>query len=233
MRLNMARVRKELLINRVVQQASGPNAALVAVANLGNLSSADKFKVRYGLEGAGASVNFTKNTLTAKALDGLGPEAQSLAPLLRGRTLLTCGPAEVPLAKQLLALEKQLPGFYVLGALLNSQRILQVRAAHPHACLPHHHPRPHATSATPAASSCRVRHMRCTMMRLTAQVQELDRLAKLPPLDQVHAQMVASMMPGAALQVPNVAAYLVSVLQMRVEALQDEASGGGAASGGG
>ena len=39
-------------------------------------------------------------------------------------------------------------------------------------------------------------------------------------------QMVGQMMPGACLQVPNVAAYLVSVMQMRVDALQAEAGAG-------
>lgn len=125
-RLNMVRVRKELLINRVCEQAR--DKALVAVASMGSLGSADKFKLRYGLEKAGATVNFSKNTLMAKGLGELGADTQSLVPLLRGKTLLACGPAEVPLAKQLLAFEKTLPGFYVLGALLNSTRILQARA---------------------------------------------------------------------------------------------------------
>ena len=179
LRLNIPRVRKSLLIQRVAEQAAS-NPALLAVASLGNLSSADKFKVRYGLEEAGATVNFTKNTLTRKGLEQYAPEALDLAPLLRGRTMLACGPAEVPLAKQLLALEKTLPNFAVLGALLHSTRILQVA--------------------------------------------ELERLSKLPPVEQVHTQMVSQMMPGAVLQVPNVAAYLVSVLQHRVDALKEGGS---------
>ena len=35
------------------------------------------------------------------------------------------------------------------------------------------------------------------------------------------------MLPGTALQVPNVAAYLVSVLQTRVQSMEQEAGGGG------
>ena len=38
--------------------------------------------------------------------------------------------------------------------------------------------------------------------------------------------MVSQMLPGACLQVPNVAAYLVGVLQMRVDALRAEEGGG-------
>jgi ribosomal protein L10 len=125
-RINMVRVRKDLLIRRVREQVR--DTALVAVASMGSLSSAEKFRVRYDLHQAGATVNFTKNSLVSKGLEGLGPEAQGLAPLLRGGTLLACGPAEVPLAKQLQSLEKTLPGFYVAGALLNSQRILQARS---------------------------------------------------------------------------------------------------------
>lgn len=184
MKLNMMRVRKELLINRVQRQVS--NNKLVVVGSMGNLSQAQKYEMRYGLEDIGASVNFTKNTLVGKGLEVLGPEAQRFAPLLRGRTVLACGPAEVPLAKHLLSLEKKMPGFHLLGALLDSQRILQV--------------------------------------------DEIDRLAKLPPLEEMQSQMVSAMMPGTALQVPNVAAYLVNVLQMRVDAMRDgDGDGDGAA----
>ena len=49
---------------------------------------------------------------------------------------------------------------------------------------------------------------------------DVERLAQLPAPEVLHAQLVSQMMPGAALQVPNVAAYLVGVLQMRVEDLQ-------------
>ena len=155
-RLNMVRVRKELLINRVCEQAR--DSALVAVASLGSLGSADKFKLRYGLEEAGATVNFSKNTLMAKGLEELGSGTQSLVPLLRGKTLLACGPAEAPLAKQLLSFEKSLPGFYVLGALLHSTRILQARA-----------PLNASSSALrthlPACSRCRVDRPRATFGR--------------------------------------------------------------------
>ena len=41
-------------------------------------------------------------------------------------------------------------------------------------------------------------------------------------LEALHTQMVSQMLPGASLQVPNVAAYLVGVLQMRVEQMREE-----------
>ena len=179
-RLHFARINKELAFSRVFNQAK--NQSLVAVATIGNTSSADKYKVRYDLEGVGATVNLSRNTLKAKGLEMLGDDAMKLAPLLRGKTLLACGPAEVPMAKQLLALEKALPEFVVLGALLNGSRILQAR--------------------------------------------DVDKLSKLPPLDELHVQMVSQMLPGTALQVPNVAAYLCSVLQARVDSMQQEGGGG-------
>ena len=43
-RVHMARVRKDLLIGRLREQASG--AALVAVASMGNLTSADKYRTQ-------------------------------------------------------------------------------------------------------------------------------------------------------------------------------------------
>ena len=37
--------------------------------------------------------------------------------------------------------------------------------------------------------------------------------------------MVAQMLPGSSLQVPNVGAYLVAVLQMRADALRESEGG--------
>ena len=54
------------------------------------------------------------------------------------------------------------------------------------------------------------------------QVAEMDKLAKLPPASVVHTAMVSQMLPGTCLQVSNVAAYLVNVLQSRVDALKEE-----------
>ena len=56
-RLHFARINKELAFSRVFTQAK--NQSLVAVATIGNTSSADKYKVRYDLEGVGATVNLT------------------------------------------------------------------------------------------------------------------------------------------------------------------------------
>ena len=50
-----------------------------------------------------------------------------LAPLCRGKTALVAGPSEVPLAKTLLELGKELPNFFVMGAVLQQERMLQVR----------------------------------------------------------------------------------------------------------
>ena len=51
---------------------------------------------------------------------------------------------------------------------------------------------------------------------------DVERLSKLPSREALHTQMVSQMLPGASLQVPNVAAYLVGVLQMRVEQMRAE-----------
>jgi len=127
--LHFPRIRKELVVGRVREQAG--QSALVAVASTANLSSTNQFKVRYSLQDAGASiVPPLKNTLKGMGLRQLGGEFESLLPLLRGKTMLVCGPTDgaacVPLAKQLLALEKTYPDFYVLGALHHSTRILQL-----------------------------------------------------------------------------------------------------------
>jgi hypothetical protein len=55
---------------------------------------------------------------------------------------------------------------------------------------------------------------------------EMERLSKLPPAEQVHMQMVAQMLPASSLQVPNVGAYLVSLLQTHVDS-QSAAGGSG------
>ena len=102
-RLNMVRVRKTLMINRMQREVAS-NPALVAIASVGNMSSADKYKLRYSLADVGATLNFTKNTLKLKSMEALGGEIMGLAPLLRGKTILACGPAEAPMAKQLLSL---------------------------------------------------------------------------------------------------------------------------------
>lgn len=214
--VNYARIGKELAINRMLDEAAR-GRALVAVASIGNLSSANKYKVRYGLERAGGTINFTKNTLKVKALEQLGAEAEELKLLLRGKTVLACGPADVPLAKELLELEKAMPDFFVLGALLNGQRILQVRTT-PLVAAPDDtlHGRTHAITLRPRV------HLapRPRSASLRAQANEVERLSKLPSAADVHVNMVCQMLPGTALQVPNVGAYLVSVLSSHVDALR-------------
>ena len=48
----------------------------------------------------------------------------------------------------------------------------------------------------------------------------------MPPLEVVQTNMVAQMLPGSSLQIPNVAALLVHVLQMRADSLREEEGGG-------
>lgn len=124
MSLRIQRVRKDFLIKRVYERAS--TSSLVAVAHVGNLNSKQREEVRQSIAAAQGNVTFTKNSLTAKGLEQANPAAAELAPLLRGMTALATGPAEVPLAKTLLSLSKSIPDFFVLGALVNQQRVLQV-----------------------------------------------------------------------------------------------------------
>lgn len=123
MSLRIQRVRKDFLIKRVYERAS--TSSLVAVAHVGNLNSKQREEVRQSIAAAQGNVTFTKNSLTAKGLEQASPAAAELAPLLRGMTALATGPAEVPLAKTLLSLSKSIPDFFVLGALVNQQRVLQ------------------------------------------------------------------------------------------------------------
>jgi len=55
--------------------------------------------------------------------------------------------------------------------------------------------------------------------RRLLQFNDISRLATLPPAEVVHTNMLMQMAPGASLQVPNVGAYLVAVLQMHTDAL--------------
>jgi large subunit ribosomal protein L10 len=179
MALRMQRMRKDFLISRVRRQVE--QSALVAVVNVGNIGTSQCEQVRRTLAAVGGQVLFTKNSLAAKGLEAAG--AADLVPLLKGPTAIATGPAEVPLAKELLTLSTLFPDFFVIGALLNKRRVLEF--------------------------------------------MEVERLSKLPASDVIHSQLVAQMLPGSSLQVPNVAAYLIGVLHMHVEA-QQAASGGGA-----
>ena len=59
-----------------------------------------------------------------------------------------------------------------------------------------------------------------------AQHKEVEKLSKLPKAEVVHSEMVAQMLPGSSLQVPNVGAYLVAVLQTRVDTLREGGEAG-------
>ena len=54
---------------------------------------------------------------------------------------------------------------------------------------------------------------------------DVNRLAKLPSAEVVHGRLVAQMLPGTALQIPNVGAHLVSVLHMHVNNLESQGAG--------
>ena len=97
---------------------------LVAVAHVGSLNVAGREDIRRTLAEVGGEVSFTKNSLAARGLEEAG--ASGLVPLLHGTTALATGPAEVPLAKSLLKISKAHPNFLVVGAMVNSSRVLEV-----------------------------------------------------------------------------------------------------------
>ena len=125
MALRVQTFRKEFLAARVRDLVA--DRALVAVAHAGNMGNVDKALVKATLSEAGAKVNYTRNKYAAKALEAAG--LGELSPLLRGMTAIIAGPSEVETAKALHGLSKQLPDFFVLGAMLDSQRILQAESA--------------------------------------------------------------------------------------------------------
>lgn len=183
-RLKIQRLRKEFLAARVADMVkSNP---LSCVVQTGNLSMPERTAVRQAVQAVGGEITFIKNSVTIKGLELAGGPAMSLAPALKGPTALASGPAEVPLAHALKTLSKELPDFFVLGALLDSQRLLQF--------------------------------------------WEVDRLGGLPEPEVIHSSMVAAMLPGSCLQVPDVAAHLHFVLEQRVAQLEAEAGGSGSGS---
>ncbi|KAL1523280.1 hypothetical protein AB1Y20_018230 [Prymnesium parvum] len=167
MPLNLFRLRKELVIDKVKRLVAG--SPLVGVAYVGNLSVHERQAIEREMRRVDVSMSFAKNTLTRLGLEraGLG----SLAPLLRGTTAIVSGPADVATALALQTASKKFADFAVLGALLHGERLLDSR--------------------------------------------EVEWLSKLPPADVVHGNLVAQMLPGSVLQVPNVGALLVAVLQAR------------------
>ena len=62
--------------------------------------------------------------------------------------------------------------------------------------------------------------------RRLLQFYDVDKLAKLPPAEQLHTNLIMQMLPGTSLQIPNMAAYLCAILQQHVE--QQGGGGGGA-----
>mmetsp|Transcript_19548 Transcript_19548/g.32621 ORF Transcript_19548/g.32621 Transcript_19548/m.32621 type:complete len:211 (-) Transcript_19548:218-850(-) len=58
--------------------------------------------------------------------------------------------------------------------------------------------------------------------RLVLEYTDVERLARLPPAEVVHRNLIAQMMPGTVLQVPNPAQYLVAVLQSHADGVKDD-----------
>ena len=121
--MKLQRVQREFAVKRVREAVRG--SQLVAVAHTGHLPIATRSRVIKAMEDVGGQAVFAKNSLIGIGLKEEGAEA--LTPLLRGKLALTTGPAEVPLAKKLVELTKEIPDFFVLGAVINSQQLLQVR----------------------------------------------------------------------------------------------------------
>ena len=119
--VKMQNVYREFVVKQVSQAVR--SSELVAIAHTGHLKMAQRSTVIRTMEGVGGHAIFGKNTLLGKGLKKEG--AAGLVPLLRGKTALVVGPAEVPAAKALLTLTKEVPNFFVLGALLNSERLLE------------------------------------------------------------------------------------------------------------
>ena len=179
MALRVQRLRKDFLVARVRREVE--RSALVAVVNAGNIGNIQRDEVRRTLSAVGGTITFTKNSLAARGLEAAG--AGDLVPLLHGTTAVATGPAEVALAESLWQLSQKLPDFFVIGAKLNQQRVLEF--------------------------------------------MDVERLAKLPPPEVIHTQLVSQMLPGSSLQVPNVGAILCGVLQMHVEQQQSPSTSAG------
>ena len=173
MALKLQQVRRDFIVQQLRRRMD--QSALIAVAQTGNMGKWNHREVRRVIGAAGGEVAFRKNSLMRKSIELTGtPHLAELTPLLQNNICIATGPAEVPLAAALHSLSKQLPEFYVTGAIVNGTRLLQ--------------------------------HT------------DFEKLAKMPSREEIDVRLVSQMMPGSALQVPNVAAYLLAVLQMHAEA---------------
>ena len=129
--MKVQHLRKEYLVERM--RSMFVKSQLAVVCATGNLNWSESYRLRKEVDKVGGVVTFTKNNLANVAMKKMieidGHEnAMHMRPLFRGQTCFITGPAEVPLAKSLLDLSKDLPNFYVLGAMLNKERLLQVCA---------------------------------------------------------------------------------------------------------
>ena len=125
---------------------------VVAIAHTGNLLTDQKNLLRADMQAAGGDVLFRKNSLAKIALERAGKP--SLVPLVSGRVAIAAGDADVGVAKALMALQKKVPSFFVLGATLGER---------------------------------------------TLEWSDVERLAKLPPREEVFADLLAQIMPGGRL----------------------------------
>ena len=186
-----ARVRKSFIIDRAAKVVS--QRAVVAIAHTGNLLTDQKNLLRADMQAAGGDVLFPKNSLAKIALERAGKP--SLVPLVSGRVAIAAGDADVGVAKALMALQKKVPSFFVLGATLGER---------------------------------------------TLEWSDVERLAKLPPREEVFADLLAQIMPGGRLQVPQLVeqqlagpvfalgapgAALLQLLEARIAQLKNDEGG--------
>ncbi|MFC0283666.1 50S ribosomal protein L10 [Camelimonas abortus] len=94
------------------------NAGVVVVAHYSGLSVADMQKLRREMKQAGASVKVAKNRIAKIALEG--KDVASIAPLLKGPTLLAYSSDPVAAAKVAVDFAKTNEKFKVLGGAMGA-----------------------------------------------------------------------------------------------------------------
>mmetsp|Transcript_10456 Transcript_10456/g.33590 ORF Transcript_10456/g.33590 Transcript_10456/m.33590 type:complete len:202 (+) Transcript_10456:27-632(+) len=120
-RLRVPRVRKQILVDMMSRKMA--DRSLVAVAHTGNLTYEQSALLKREVQSAGGSIHVVKNSLLGLGMRNAGLDA--LVPLLRGKVAVAVGDDEVALAQTLLGASKKVPDFFVLGAVLQSRRVLR------------------------------------------------------------------------------------------------------------
>ena len=150
-----ARVRKSFIIDRAAKVVS-QRAVVAIAAHTGNLLTEQKTLPRsLHMQAAGGDVRSSRRT----ARENRARARQAVARAARERARRDDrGDDDVGVAKALMALQKKVPSFFVLGATLGER---------------------------------------------TLEWSDVERLAKLPPREEVFADLLAQIMPGGRLQVPQ------------------------------